>query len=94
VSTYQKDSADILDYAYDFGPYLTALGDTIVSATVTATTGITLAPTGHPTTNTTTTVIAWLAGGTLGEKYAVTFHIVTAAGRELDRTIRIHIVER
>jgi hypothetical protein len=54
VSTYQKDSADILDYAYDFGPWLA--GDTIVSATVTATTGITIAPAGHPTTNTTTTV--------------------------------------
>lgn len=36
----------------------------------------------------------WLTGGTAGSEYQVTCHIVTAAGREDDRTIRMTVQHR
>ena len=33
----------------------------------------------------------WLSGGTLGETYALTNHITTAVGREMDQTVKLKI---
>lgn len=35
--------------------------------------------------------IIWLSGGTLGETYFLTNHIVTSAGREMDQTVKLKI---
>lgn len=89
-----KDPADVVEYERDFA--LLLAGDTITSASasVAPLAGITLAPTGKPTTNTPTTVTAWLSGGTVGQRYDVTFRIGTAAGRTIERSIRVTVIER
>ena len=84
-----KDPDAVLDYQWTFASWLPS-GDTIVSATVTADTGLTL----DSTSNTTTTVTAWLSGGTVGEKYSVRCRITTAGGRTDDRTITLNCMQR
>ena len=42
----------------------------------------------------TTATTVWLSGGVAGQSYSVVNHIVTAAGREEDRTIKIMCLER
>lgn len=79
---FQKDPQAVLDYQWDWSAWLAA-GDTIVSHTVTAAAGLTVDSSSH----TGTAVTAWLSGGTEGVMYPVTCHIVTAAGREDDRTL-------
>ncbi len=77
-----RDTHAVLDYTWDWGDEGTWLGeDTISSATVTGTDC-----TVESTLNTTLTVTAWISGGSTPNPYAVC-HIVTAAGREEDRTI-------
>jgi hypothetical protein len=85
----KKDASAVLDYVWDFGTQGTWLGaDTIASATVTGT-GCTV----DSSTNTTTTVTAWISGGTTVNPSA-TCHITTAGGRQDDRTIVFDITER
>ena len=84
--TYTKDPQAVLDYMIDWSSWLTAAGDdTITASSWTATDGITI----DSDTNTTTTATVWLSGGTVGTTYELTNHIVTLAGREDDRTIKI-----
>jgi hypothetical protein len=86
------DPDAVLDYPVDWSDWLTG-GDTIVSAEVFPPTGITVGSVDvHPTV-----VIAWLSGGVpsvSGTKYDVRYHIVTAQGREDDRTITLVVKER
>lgn len=80
-----KDPNAVLDYQFDYAgakPWLTG-SDTIASHTVTASAGITV----DSTEATSTAVTVWLSGGIEGQTYSVTCHIVTAAGREDDRTM-------
>jgi hypothetical protein len=37
------------------------------------------------------TTVIWLSAGTLGVTYSLTNHITTAAGREMDQTVRLKI---
>lgn len=87
--TYVKDPSAILDYSINWSSWLVA-GDTIVTSTWTAETGITI----DDDSNTTTATTVWLSGGTAGESYDVTNHIVTDDGREDDRTITILVREQ
>ena len=88
---YAKDPDAVLDYVWDWGTQGAWLGtDTIDSAVVTVPDGLTL----DDTIVTTTTVTAWLSGGTVGESYTVTCHIVTAGGREDDRSMIFSMEER
>ena len=86
--SFTHDPDAVLDYLFDWSDWLGA--DTIASHTVTAAAGLTV----DSTEATTTTVTAWLSGGTDGASYAVTCHIVTAAGREDDRTATITMQSR
>jgi len=45
-------------------------------------------------TSTTTTATIWLSGGTSGVTYRIVNHIVTAAGREDDRSIYIRVADK
>lgn len=101
-----KDPDAVLDYMVDFAPetngricaesdWLQA-GETILSHTVTADSGITVDS--SSLTDSATSVTVWLSGGTLGvdstQVYSVMVHIVTSAGREDERTFRIHMADR
>lgn len=84
-----KDPNAVLDYTVDFTDWLTVAQDTIASHTV-ATVGCTK----QSSTNDTTKVVVWIAGGTTGTPASATVHITTAAGRIDDRTIYFKIKER
>lgn len=83
-----KDPSAVLDYTIDWADWLVL--DTIVTSTWTAETGITI----DDDASTETTATVWLSGGTLLTSYALTNHIVTAAGREDDRTISVYISDK
>ena len=83
-----KDANATLDYRVDWSAWLDT--DTIATVAWTVPAGLTQTA----TTNTTTTATIWLAGGTVGTRYAVVCRITTAAGRIDDRTIRIDCVQK
>jgi hypothetical protein len=83
---YWKDPDDRLDYLEDWTKWLKT--DTIVTSTWSVPSGITK----EAESNTTTTTTIWLSGGTADYTYEIVNHIVTAAGREKDRTIVFHIL--
>jgi hypothetical protein len=89
MSNYVKDPNAVLDYQWDWSSWLDE-GETITTATVTAPDGITV----DSQANTTTTVTAWLSGGSLSASYPVTCRVVTSDGRTDDRTISLYIRER
>ena len=88
-TTFVKDPDEVLDFVWDWSSWL-ATGETISTATVTAPTGITL----DSSTNSTTTVTAWLSGGTVGQTYLLDCKIVTSSARTADRDIYIRVTER
>lgn len=81
-----------LDFGWNWAGWLYA-GDTIVSSEWTITGPDTALMKSAPWSDTRETGV-WLTGGILGGKYQVTNHIVTAQGREDDRTLRIEVVQR
>jgi hypothetical protein len=89
TNTFTKDPDAVLDYQWDWSEWL-ATGETIASVVITPDTGITL----DSQSNTTTTVTAWLSGGTVDEGYRVVCEITTNAGRTDDRSIYLICRER
>jgi hypothetical protein len=88
----EKDPDAKLDYGVNWaGGWLG--DDTIASSAWQADAGITIMTTPAPSHTTTTTTV-WLEGGTAGQSYQVTNHVVTAAGREDDRSLWIRVRER
>lgn len=83
-----KDPDAILDYKIDWSGWLN--GDTISASSWTAEAGITI----DSDSNDTTSATVWLSGGTAGEIYEVTNHIVTTLGREDDRTLTMQMDEK
>lgn len=73
----------VLDYEFDWAAWL--VSDRIITATITATDGITVDR--HIDSDTTVTV--WLSGGLIGSVYEVTCHIVTEDEREDDRSFKV-----
>lgn len=86
--TFMKDPDAVLDYSWDWSSWLG--DDAIQSAAVTAQDGLTV----DSTQATSSAVTAWLSGGSDGASYAVVCHVVTAAGREDDRTLTVSVRER
>ena len=86
--SFVKDPDAVLDYEWDWAAWLGT--DTIASHTVTAATGLTV----DTSEATDTAVTVWLSGGTVGQTYSVTCHVVTAAGSEDDRTVTVTVMER
>lgn len=85
--TYVKDPGDKKDYAINWAALLAT--DTISSSTWTVATGLTTASPAPSNTTTTTTI--WLSGGTAGTEYRVTNHIITAGGREFERSFFVNV---
>ncbi len=92
--TFLLDPNAVLDFEIDFGAAWLAAGETIVSTTIEAEEGITVAPEGRPTTTTGGVVTVWLTGGSVGVVYDITCRVSTTAGRTDDRTIRVRSYER
>lgn len=86
---YIKDPQAVLDYTVNWSSWLPS-GDTIVTSTWTADTGITI----DSSSATTTAATVWLSGGTVSVSYNVVNHIVTADGRAEDQTLVIKIVSK
>lgn len=82
-----KDPQAKLDFGLDWTAWLGV--DNITTSTWTADTGLTLT---NATYNAKTTTV-WIAGGTAGEKLSATNRIITAAGRQDERTIILAIKE-
>lgn len=89
AANFLKDPQAVLDYKWDWSTWLPT-GDTISTHTITAPTGLTVAS----SANTTTTVTAWLSGGTAGNTYSVACKIVTTQGRTDERSILVQVDNR
>ncbi len=92
--TILKDDEAVLDYPFNWTDWLAENDpdDTITGATGSVTGGIVIdSVTVQPGGLIVTPV---LSGGTPGETATFTMHIVTAGGREDDRTIHLKIRER
>lgn len=83
---YDKDPGEKKDYAVNWSEHLTS-GDTITTSTWVAASGLTSSA---PSATTTTTTI-WLSGGTAGTEYRVTNHVITAQGREFERSFVVNV---
>jgi hypothetical protein len=90
MKTFVKDPDAILDYSFDWGPWL--VNDTITSSTWIVESGITVVPGSELFTDTVTTL--FLQDGTVDAGYEVTNRVVTAASRTDERTILIRIKQR
>ena len=88
---YVKDPDAVLDWKWDWSDWL-ATSETITSWTVTPDTGVTVDS--SAITDTSTSVTAWLSGGTAGNKYRVACLITTSAGRTDERSITIKVQPR
>lgn len=84
-----KDPDAVLDYEWDWSAWLTAVGDTIDTATFIPDDGITV----DSSSNTATSVVAWVSGGTAGASHDVVCRITTLGGRTDDRTATFKITE-
>lgn len=90
LGTFPKQPLERLDYDIDFSEWLSA-GDTVVSATVIAATGIEAET---PLIDTTQKIVkVWITGGTSGVTYKVQVTAVTTEGRIKEGEIRIKVRE-
>lgn len=87
---YVKDPAAKLDYSCDWSDWLEDIGDTIVSSVWFLDAGIVKVS----ESNNTMKATVFISGGTSGVIYGAVNHIVTAGGREDERTITIRVQDR
>ena len=100
MSTFIKDPDAVLDYKFDWKALTNASGnsdwletaETITTATITSSAGITVDSDSITDTNTSVTV--WLSGGADGSSYTIACKIVTSLARTDERTITIQVEER
>lgn len=92
-----KDPDSTLDYRFDWKAkangtgrknYLQS-GETILSHSIIASSGITIASSGAVDSN--TAIVVWISGGIAGQTYTVTCRITTSAGRTDDRTATLPV---
>jgi hypothetical protein len=87
--TFSKDPNAVLDYLFDWGPFLE--GDTIQSSSLPAfPAGLTLVT--QSTSDEEVTI--WLSGGTGGSDYTITNRIETTGGRTMDWILVVSIYEK
>lgn len=88
LQTFIKDPDAVLDYVGDWSAWLGT--DTIATSTWSVPSGITK----DSDTKSATTTLIWLSGGTAGQSYQITNHIITMGGRTDERTITIKVKEQ
>lgn len=89
TASYLKAANAFLDWQWDWTAWL-AEGETILTAIVTADADLVV----DISSNTTTTVTAWLSGGTDGTSYRVHCHVTTSQGRQDTRSVVIDVTPR
>lgn len=89
MKTYNKDPDSVLDYSFDWTNWLGK--DAISTSSWDIPTDLTEVLS-DVQDNSITTV--WLSGGVKGERYLVTNHIITQAGREDDRSFIIEMTNK
>lgn len=106
LATYIKDPEADLDYGFDWSEWLAVedltASPAVAAETITASTwtlppdptspAVGLAEESSSHNGVATTI--WLTGGVDGEDYVITNHIVTSAGREDDRSLKIKVRNR
>jgi hypothetical protein len=90
-NSYFKDPSALLEYTWDWAPWLAEVADTISSATVTVSGGITAV--GSPVVGS-TAVTQRVSGGAVGTPCAMVCQITTVGGLIDERTINLTISER
>ena len=88
MARYLKDPNAKLDYQIDWSTWLD--GDTISASSWTVPDGVV----NDDDSNSDTAATIWLTGGTAGTEYEVVNRIVTAGGRQDERTITIVCEDR
>lgn len=90
MDKFTKQSAETLDYDFDFADALAADGDTVATAVCSVTTGTLVL--GSIVINPTANVIKqWISGGTHGQTYKVTCLMTSTAGRTIEIDILIKV---
>lgn len=84
-----KDSDAVLDFQFDWQDWL-GPSESISSYVITASPGITV----DSSTNTTSSVIVWLSGGTAGVPYSVACKMTTNQARTDERSLTIRVMNR
>lgn len=99
---YSHDPQAVLDYPFIWKSWLIDVNDHIISATVELV-SINGMPVGEVIDETPVVVgvvtfddtlgivVVWVSGGTLGNNYVLTCHIVTTDGRKEDKSIRLFV---
>lgn len=83
------DPSAILDYTFDWTDWLTGIGDTIATRTITATN------VQVPTSSVNGMLVTvWAHSGVPGSVASITCRITTAGGRQDERTIYLLVQER
>lgn len=85
-----KDPHAVLDYGWDWTPWLAEDGDTLDASEWIVPAGLTVESSSHTTTHTT----VWLSGGTAGQSYVITNRVTTVGGRTDDRSFTLRCMER
>ena len=89
MADFTKDPDAVLDWKWDWSSWLQS-GETISTKTVTISSGLAL----DSSSNSTTSVTAWISGGTTGQVYSASCRITTNQGRIDDRTVTIRVLNR
>ena len=95
-----KDPDACLDYVFDWAALTNGrgrsdwlqVGETIVSAVVTVSTG--LVKDSDEIKDANTSVAVWLSGGAAQTEYTVACRVTTSMGRRDERTINVYVSER
>jgi hypothetical protein len=87
-----KDPTAVLDYALDWSLWLQT-GETLSTATVTPSAGITVQGSPAPGISG-TKVVWWMGGGTAGQTYVVTVTVTTSQGRTDTRSLTVFVEPR
>lgn len=94
MASFVKDPDEVLDYTLDWSVYLPD-GDTVQTASWTIPAGISESTEdGHEHSVNGKFTTVWLAGGTEPEDYLITCRIVSAQGRQVERTFEIAVRSR
>lgn len=90
MTAYLHDPQAVLDYSVDWSVWL---GDDAISAATWAASGVTILDDPAPSVAG-KVATAWVSGGTPGQRASITCHVVSALGREDDRTIGLIVQDR